>query len=267
MFINTHTRFVTKMQVTPTEGQITANVEHALSLQTDLWRMTGKRRITNILAGALEEEQFLIKWLRYVTDREDDSGSQRDWQHDDEVVVSRALHTLFSMVFRRPTVLTLYIYTLRHTCNVRHVLFFLTQCRIARYQEKRGGMRALPLSWFLRLSILGRYKILVVKIFCKTFRLFCTSVETSTKVFDQQVGIKCSFSDIKNTRFRMSPRSIAIIPNLSQSMLPAWFQSELVPVVLHNSKITQFLYCHPLQWSWLTGQQLVHVGMIACWSG
>lgn len=39
----------------------------------------------------------------------------------------------------------------------------------------------------------------------------------------------------------MSLNSIQILPNLSKSMLLAWFQSELVPVVLHNSKITQVI--------------------------
>lgn len=39
----------------------------------------------------------------------------------------------------------------------------------------------------------------------------------------------------------MSLSSIQILPNLSKSMLLAWFQSELVPVVLHNSKITQVI--------------------------
>lgn len=39
----------------------------------------------------------------------------------------------------------------------------------------------------------------------------------------------------------MSPNSIQILPSLSKSMLLAWFQSELVPVVLHNSKITQVI--------------------------
>lgn len=35
--------------------------------------------------------------------------------------------------------------------------------------------------------------------------------------------------------------SVQILPNLSKSMLLAWFQSELVPVVLRNSKITQVI--------------------------
>lgn len=39
----------------------------------------------------------------------------------------------------------------------------------------------------------------------------------------------------------MSPNSIQILPNLSKSMPVAWFQSELVPVVLHNSKRTQVI--------------------------
>lgn len=39
----------------------------------------------------------------------------------------------------------------------------------------------------------------------------------------------------------MSLNSIQILPNLSKSMLLAWFQSELVPVVLHNSKTTQVI--------------------------
>ena len=39
----------------------------------------------------------------------------------------------------------------------------------------------------------------------------------------------------------MSLRSVQILPNLSKSMLLAWFQSELVPVALHNSKITQVI--------------------------
>lgn len=39
----------------------------------------------------------------------------------------------------------------------------------------------------------------------------------------------------------MSLKSTQILPNLSKSMLFAWFQSELVPVVLHNSKINQVI--------------------------
>lgn len=39
----------------------------------------------------------------------------------------------------------------------------------------------------------------------------------------------------------MSSNSVRFLPNLSKSMLLAWFQSELVPVVLHNSKITQVI--------------------------
>lgn len=46
-------------------------------------------------------------------------------------------------------------------------------------------MRELPLKLFFWLIILGHYKILVVKIFCKSFHLYCTFIETSTKVFYQ----------------------------------------------------------------------------------
>lgn len=46
------------------------------------------------------------------------SHDQSEKDYDNEVVVSRALHTFF-MIFRQPTVLMV-IYV--HTCNVRHVL-------------------------------------------------------------------------------------------------------------------------------------------------
>lgn len=162
MFVQTHTRLVTKPGVTPADGQVvwsTWSMLYHYKQIDDGWRSVST--ITNILAGALRERKrrsrSLVKtWMAQVCysrgedDEEQNVLNQTGYrQCDNEVVVSRA--TLFSMVFRQPTVSSRIYLHVETQLAARDISSFARRSAVVqRSKAKRDDRRGRP--------VMRRYK-------------------------------------------------------------------------------------------------------------